>query len=113
MKLAQRLVSHVILPRTMIAGMLLATLGMACVGGQDAPERDDGERVPRPATAREEGRADPGFSDDHVLFGQSAAFTGPARELGIAMRLGIEAAFHEANREGGVHGPGTEARGAG
>ena len=46
----------------------------------------------------------PVFSDDHVLFGQSAAFTGPARELGKAMRLGIEAAFHEANREGGVHG---------
>ena len=60
--------------------------------------------TPHPATAREEGREDPGVSDHHVLFGQSAAFTGPARELGKAMRLGIEAAFHEANQDGGVHG---------
>ncbi len=104
MKLAQRLVFHVIPPRAMIAGLLLATSGMACGGGQDTPERDDGGRAKHLTTAREEGHADPGFSDDHVLFGQSAAFTGPARELGKAMRLGIEAAFHEANREGGVHG---------
>ena len=91
----------------MVAGLLLATLGVACRGGQDAPEPDDGAggmNTPHPATAQEEGREDPGFSDDHVLFGQSAAFTGPARELGKAMRLGIEAAFHEANRDGGVHG---------
>ena len=45
-----------------------------------------------------------GISDDSVLFGQSAAFSGPARELGINMRLGIEAAFAEVNRNGGVHG---------
>ncbi|MCY4544373.1 MAG: ABC transporter substrate-binding protein, partial [Gemmatimonadetes bacterium] len=59
---------------------------------------------PQPATAKGEGREDPGFSDGHVLFGQSAALTGPARELGHAMRLGIEAAFHEANQGGGVYG---------
>ncbi len=47
---------------------------------------------------------DSGISDDSVLFGQSAAFSGPARELGINMRLGIEAAFAEVNRNGGVHG---------
>ena len=104
MKLAQRLVSHVIPPRTMIAGLLLATLGMACVEGQDAPEPHDVGRAPHPAPAQEDGHTDPGISIDHVLFGQSAAFTGPARELGKAMRQGIEAAFHEANREGGVHG---------
>ena len=46
----------------------------------------------------------PGVFDDHVLFGQSAAFEGPARELGRNMRLGIEAAFAEANRNGGVYG---------
>ena len=38
-----------------------------------------------------------------IVFGQSAALTGPARELGIGMRLGLLAAFSEANREGGVH----------
>ena len=45
-----------------------------------------------------------GVSDDYILFGQSAAFSGPARELGTNMRLGIEAAFNEINEAGGVHG---------
>ncbi len=104
---AQRLVSHLIPPLVMIAGLLPATFSMACRGGQDAPEPDAGGRgmnTPHPATAQGEGREDPGFSDGHVLFGQSAAFTGPARELGQAMRLGIEAAFLEANQGGGVYG---------
>ncbi len=47
---------------------------------------------------------EPGISDRRVLFGQSAAFSGPARELGRNMRLGIEAAFQEVNRSDGVHG---------
>ncbi len=45
-----------------------------------------------------------GISDERILFGQSAAFSGPARELGKNMRIGIEAAFQEANARGGVHG---------
>ena len=45
-----------------------------------------------------------GVSDHQILFGQSAAFTGPAQELGLNMRLGIEAAFKEVNQHGGVHG---------
>ena len=49
-------------------------------------------------------RSDPGVYDNRVVFGQSAAFTGPAAELGLGMRLGIEAAFHEVNQNGGVHG---------
>ncbi len=39
-----------------------------------------------------------------MLFGQSAAFSGNSMELGINLRLGIEAAFAEVNRKGGVHG---------
>ncbi len=46
----------------------------------------------------------PGVTDDHVLFGQSVALSGPTRELGEQVRLGIEAAFKEANDNGGVHG---------
>ncbi len=45
-----------------------------------------------------------GISDVRILFGQSAAFSGPAQELGKNMRVGIEAAFQEANARGGVHG---------
>ena len=46
----------------------------------------------------------PGVSDGRILFGQSAAFSGPAEDLGKNMRLGIEAAFGEANARGGVFG---------
>ncbi len=45
-----------------------------------------------------------GVSHQRILFGQSAAFSGPAQELGKNMRRGIQAAFAEANRQGGVHG---------
>lgn len=39
-----------------------------------------------------------------VRFGQSAALTGPAQELGLGMQLGLRAAFAEVNAGGGVHG---------
>lgn len=45
-----------------------------------------------------------GVNGERVLFGQSAAFTGPAQRLGLEMRAGIEAAFAEINRQGGVNG---------
>ena len=45
-----------------------------------------------------------GVGDERILFGQSAAFSGPAEQLGRDMRLGIEAAFAEANAGGGIHG---------
>lgn len=45
-----------------------------------------------------------GISDQYILFGQSAAFSGPTKELGKNMRIGIEAAFQEINAQGGVHG---------
>ena len=46
----------------------------------------------------------PGVTEDAILFGQSAAFTGSARELGRNMRLGILAAFQQINEAGGVNG---------
>ena len=48
--------------------------------------------------------AEPGVFDDRVLFGQSAAFEGPAAALGLGMREGILASFNEANAIGGVNG---------
>lgn len=47
---------------------------------------------------------EPGIFPDRILFGQSAAFSGPAQELGKNMKIGIEAAFHETNQAGGVFG---------
>ena len=46
----------------------------------------------------------PGVTANQIEFGQSAAFTGPSKELGEGMRDGIQAAFQEANRAGGVNG---------
>ena len=51
-----------------------------------------------------------GISDERILFGQSAALSGPAKELGRNMRLGILAAFDEINASGGVHGRVLELR---
>ena len=49
-------------------------------------------------------RAEPGVFADRIVFGQSAAFTGPTADLGLGMRQGILAAFKEANSAGGVGG---------
>jgi ABC-type branched-subunit amino acid transport system substrate-binding protein len=48
--------------------------------------------------------AEPGVSSDQITFGQAAAFEGPAAALGRDMRVGIKAAFEEANRGGGIKG---------
>ncbi|ABF62152.1 probable leucine/isoleucine/valine-binding protein precursor (plasmid) [Ruegeria sp. TM1040] len=48
--------------------------------------------------------AEQGVTGDSVTFAQVAAFDGPAAALGTGMRLGITAAFEEANAAGGVHG---------
>jgi branched-chain amino acid transport system substrate-binding protein len=48
--------------------------------------------------------SDPGVFDDRIVFGQSAALKGSAAALGLGMRDGILAAFHEANAAGGVYG---------
>lgn len=48
--------------------------------------------------------AEPGVSEQAVLFGQTAALGGPAAALGKGMNTGIQAAFREANQAGGVQG---------
>ncbi len=49
-------------------------------------------------------RAEDGVTADTIVFGQEAVFEGPAAALGIGMRAGIQAAFEEANKRGGVQG---------
>jgi branched-chain amino acid transport system substrate-binding protein len=48
--------------------------------------------------------AEDGIAADSILFGQAAPLDGPASALGLGMRAGIQAAFEEVNRAGGVHG---------
>ena len=45
-----------------------------------------------------------GVSDSEIRFGISAPFSGPAKDLGHQMRVGIETAFRMANETGGVNG---------
>lgn len=45
-----------------------------------------------------------GVSADSITLGQSAAFSGPAKDLGVEMRDGALLAFNEFNRQGGAHG---------
>jgi branched-chain amino acid transport system substrate-binding protein len=48
--------------------------------------------------------ADPGISPTTIVIGQSAAFSGPASELGTEMRAGALAYFQAVNAAGGVNG---------
>jgi branched-chain amino acid transport system substrate-binding protein len=48
--------------------------------------------------------AEDGVSADKVVFGQATALEGPASALGQGMKLGLEAAFAEINKAGGVKG---------
>src|SRR5580658_6095499 len=48
--------------------------------------------------------AEDGVTDKTIVFGQVAALTGPAQDLGQGMRQGILAAFDDANRGGGISG---------
>ncbi len=89
------------------AGILLGLAG--CAVQDRAPAARPAGAAARARPSQNVPEADaaapvPGLFADRILFGQSAAFSGPAQELGRSMQLGIEAAFHEVNRRGGVHG---------
>ena len=45
-----------------------------------------------------------GITENEIVFGQSAALTGAAKDLGINMQAGLKAAFAEINKKGGVNG---------
>ena len=101
-------------PRLLGLGAIaLAAILAACTSSEAPPA------APAPATTASPPSSSPsptptaspaasgersGVSDERVVFGQSAAFSGLAEGLGTDMRHGITAAFLEANRAGGVHG---------
>ncbi|MCY4128145.1 MAG: ABC transporter substrate-binding protein [Gammaproteobacteria bacterium] len=72
------------------------TLGLSGIAQEieDSASDDASQAIP----------AIPGVTEDQILFGQSAAFEGPAAALGRGMNLGIKAAFAEVNATGGVYG---------
>lgn len=48
--------------------------------------------------------AAPGVTENRILFGQTAAFQGPAAALGNGMKHGLQAAFKRVNGDGGIDG---------
>ncbi|SDX61070.1 amino acid/amide ABC transporter substrate-binding protein, HAAT family (TC 3.A.1.4.-) [Collimonas sp. OK242] len=48
--------------------------------------------------------AESGVTDQKIVLGQSAAFSGPAAQLGIQMNAGAKAYFDSVNEQGGVYG---------
>ena len=102
MDLARRLPAALLIRRGAWVALALATsvILVACPSSPEVTVVVPTEVVPTPTVEL----SDPGVTDNRILFGQSAAFTGPAQELGVGMRLGIQAAFDEVNRQGGVNG---------
>src|SRR5215218_7507015 len=49
-------------------------------------------------------RAEDGVTADAIIFGQAAVLEGPASALGQGMKAGMNAAFEEINKKGGIHG---------
>jgi len=49
-------------------------------------------------------RAENGVTNDRILMGEAAVFSGPAAQLGIQVRNGILAYFDYVNAQGGVYG---------
>jgi branched-chain amino acid transport system substrate-binding protein len=48
--------------------------------------------------------AEDGVTADAIVLGQAAVLSGPAAALGQGMKTGMQAAFEEINKKGGVHG---------
>jgi ABC-type branched-subunit amino acid transport system substrate-binding protein len=74
--------------------------------GQPAADRNGGkpsadDSDPPPPRPRPTAR---GVTENEVVLGMSAAFSGPSRELGRGMQLGISTYLQRVNAEGGVNG---------
>jgi ABC-type branched-subunit amino acid transport system substrate-binding protein len=96
---------------TALAGAAFAAVAaLTLVGARSAsPGKGAGAAARREPTSIEVPEATPrasvrGVTDTEVVLGMSAAFSGPAREYGRRMKLGMEAAFAAQNTRGGVAG---------
>ncbi len=83
---------------SVLAGAIVLAVGALIVArfrggdkGQPTP------KPPRPSTAQ-------GVTDSEILLGMTAPFSGPSRELGREMELGIQTYIHHVNDQGGVAG---------
>lgn len=85
-----------LVPVAVVAGLAATLLRVAPAEVQLPPP------MPEHVERTEPGRR--GVRDAEIVFGMASPFTGPNRELGGAMKAGVEAAFAEVNAAGGIHG---------
>ena len=104
-KPSDRLTTNVAPPKPVASGPMVAT-----ASGEVPPTSAPAQQQPAVAAVTppqaQEPRGMPfrGVTDTEIRFGIAAPFTGPAKELGQNMRLGIETAFRAANANGGIFG---------
>jgi branched-chain amino acid transport system substrate-binding protein len=91
----------------------IASSPMVATASTDVPQQTQQVQQPQqpqqaaltpPSPQEPRGASFRGVTDTEIRFGISAAFSGPAKELGQNMRLGIETAFRAANASGGIFG---------
>ena len=105
LKPSDRLATNVAPPKPAASGPMVAT-----ASGEVPPTSAPAQQPPALAAVTppqaQEPRGAPfrGVTDTEIRFGIAAPFTGPAKELGQNMRLGIETAFRAANANGGIFG---------
>jgi serine/threonine protein kinase len=96
------------------ATLVVGALGVALKPSQDpgsgaaslssAPPGSPSLASPSPEGQPIGWRHQRGVSDTEIKIGMSSVFSGPSRELGQNMKLGVETSFQAANDAGGVHG---------
>lgn len=87
------------------AGGVLLLAGAAALIIESRPSPAAVVVAPQVAPLAGETRpAQSGVSPSEITLGMSAVFSGPSRQLGENMKLGLETAFSQVNAEGGVHG---------
>jgi ABC-type branched-subunit amino acid transport system substrate-binding protein len=72
--------------------------------GDPRPLENTQARIASVGTGTEHKPTVRGVTDEEIRLGISAPFTGPAKELGTQMRVGLETAFNLANDAGGIDG---------
>jgi serine/threonine protein kinase/ABC-type branched-subunit amino acid transport system substrate-binding protein len=88
------------------AGLLvLAAAGVVSIRSV-GPATIGAAALPRPPSelAHAASALERGVTDTEIKIGMSSVFSGPSRELGQNMKIGVETSFQAANDRGGVHG---------
>lgn len=93
-------------PRLQLVSMAASVpLAAAPAATAPAPTRVVASTSVAPAPAGAEPPADVhGITDQEIRFGMAAPFSGPSKDLGRQMKMGIEVAFNTVNEAGGING---------